>query len=69
MIVPGGPSMHLTATGTEQRRALVIVWFQRKRCLAISGNGFAGSIGAPGSGVVFCPPKLPGTSLAMIAAL
>ena len=25
VIVPGGPPMHLTATGTEQRRALVLI--------------------------------------------
>jgi hypothetical protein len=25
VIVPGGPPMHLTATGTETRRALVLI--------------------------------------------
>jgi hypothetical protein len=25
VIIPGGLSMHLTATGTEQRRALVLI--------------------------------------------
>jgi hypothetical protein len=25
VIIPGGPPMHLTATGTEQRRALVLI--------------------------------------------
>ena len=25
VIVPGGPPMHLTATGTEKRRALVLI--------------------------------------------
>ena len=25
MIVPGGPPMHLTATGSETRRALVLI--------------------------------------------
>jgi quercetin dioxygenase-like cupin family protein len=31
VIVPGGPPMHLTATGTEQRRALVLVLHDSSR--------------------------------------
>ena len=31
VIVPGGPPMHLTATGTEQRRALVLILHQSSK--------------------------------------
>ena len=31
VIVPGGPPMHLTATGTEQRRALVLILHEASR--------------------------------------
>ena len=34
--------------------------FQCKRRRAISGNGLAGNLRAPGNGIVFWPPKLPG---------
>lgn len=34
--------------------------FQCKRRRAISGNGLAGNLRAPGNGIVFWPPELPG---------
>jgi quercetin dioxygenase-like cupin family protein len=41
VIVPGGPPMHLTATGTEQRRALVLILHDSSRPATTMVNDWA----------------------------
>jgi len=57
VIVPGGPPMHLTATGTAQRRALVLIlhesskpsttvvkdWMPKGLCKSENGVGLTGN--------------------------
>jgi hypothetical protein len=38
VIVPGGPPMHLTATGTVQRRALVLILHDSSKPASISAH-------------------------------